>query len=202
MCGLCGSVSAGSAAAHQCTHSALLRSKPRIGHCRTTTRVWHRPRHQRCVLQRPVGNKQPDKQTSKQRNKQTISEEPNGGSGAAAAGRFAQATRSRHDAACALRVPIGDAAAHLEETQKLDVQGIRVLLRHVRQQRLLGSVAGGRDLFQLQADTALQRWMRCSCTVCSAAVTNSLWGRVRLRLCARPPHRPRPYRQERQRVRA
>jgi hypothetical protein len=27
--------------------------------------------------------------------------------------------------------------------------------------------------------------------LCTAAVANSLWGRVRLRLCARPPHRPR-----------
>ena len=34
---LCGSGSAGLAAAHQCTHSALLRSKPRIGHHRART---------------------------------------------------------------------------------------------------------------------------------------------------------------------
>jgi hypothetical protein len=61
----------------------------------------------------------------------------------------------------ALRVPIGDAAAYLEETEQLDVRGVRVLLRHVRQQRLLGS--GGRELRELQADTALRRWMRCSC---------------------------------------
>ncbi len=44
----------------------------------------------------------------------------------------------------ALRVPIGDAAAHLEETQQLDVRGVRVLNRQYRQERLLG--AGGRDL--------------------------------------------------------
>ena len=56
----------------------------------------------------------------------------------------AQATRSRHDAACALRVRIGDAAAYLEETQLLDVRGVRVRRRHSRQQRLLG--AGGRHL--------------------------------------------------------
>ncbi len=42
--------------------------------------------------------------------------------------------------------PICNAAAYLEETQKLDVRGIRVRLRHVRQQRLLGSVAIERDL--------------------------------------------------------
>jgi hypothetical protein len=42
---LCGSGSAGFAAAHQCTHSGLLRSKPRIGHRRATTRVRRRPRH-------------------------------------------------------------------------------------------------------------------------------------------------------------
>ena len=36
------------------------------------------------------------------------------------------------------------ATAYLEETQQLDVQGVRVRLRHVRQERLLG--AGGRDL--------------------------------------------------------
>jgi hypothetical protein len=39
--------SAGLVAAHQCTHSgdALLRSKPRKGDCRATTRVRRRPRH-------------------------------------------------------------------------------------------------------------------------------------------------------------
>ena len=61
----------------------------------------------------------------------------------------------------ALRVPICDAAAYLEETQQLDVRGVRVRLRHVCQERLLG--AGGRDLLKLQPNTALQRWMRCSC---------------------------------------
>ena len=44
--------------------------------------------------------------------------------------------------------------ARLEETQQLDVRGVRVRLHHVRQQRLLG--AGGRDLRELQADTALK----------------------------------------------
>ena len=73
----------------------------------------------------------------------------------------------------ALRVPICDAAAYLEETQQLDVRGVRVRLRHVRQQRLLGSVAIDRDLFELQADTALQRWMRCSC--CAQCVPRQLW---------------------------
>ena len=53
-------------------------------------------------------------------------------------------------------MPIGDAAAYLEETQQLDVRGVRVRLRHVRQQRLLGSVAIDRDLCELQADAALQ----------------------------------------------
>jgi hypothetical protein len=39
------------------------------------------------------------------------------------------------------------------------------------------------------------------CIVCAAAaVANALCGRVRRRLCARPPHRPRPYRQRRPRV--
>ncbi len=56
----------------------------------------------------------------------------------------------------ALRVRIGDAAAYLEETQQLDVRGVRVRLRHVRQQRLLGSVATDRNLCELQADSALQ----------------------------------------------
>ena len=55
------------------------------------------------------------------------------------------------------------ATAYLEETQQLDVRGVRVRLRQVRQQRLLGSVAIDRELLELQADTALQRWMRCSC---------------------------------------
>ncbi len=45
---------------------------------------------------------------------------------------------------CALQVPIWDAAVYHEETQQLDVRGVRVRLRHVRQERLLG--AGGRDL--------------------------------------------------------
>ena len=83
------------------------------------------------------------------------------------------ATRSRHDARCALRVPICDAAAYLEETQQIDVRGVRVRLRHARQQRLLGSVAIDRDLFELQAGTALQRWMRCSC--CAQRVRRQLW---------------------------
>ena len=123
------------------------------------------------------------------------------GSGAAAASRRARETRSRHDATCALRGPICDAAAYLKETQKLDVQGIRALLHHVRQQCLLGSVAIDRDLLELQAGTALQRWMRCSC--CAQHVPWQLWPMhcERRRLCARPPHRPRPYRQERPRVR-
>ncbi len=66
---------------------------------------------------------------------------------------------------------ICDAAAYLEETQELDVRGVRVRLCHTRQQRLLG--AGGRDLFELQAGTALQRWMRCSC--CAQYVPWQLW---------------------------
>jgi hypothetical protein len=41
-----------------------------------------------------------------------------------------------------------------------------VLHRQYRQQRLLG--AGGRELRELQAGTALQRWMRC--TVCAQYV--------------------------------
>ena len=61
---------------------------------------------------------------------------------------------------CALRLLNCDAAAYLEETQKLDVRGVRVRLHHVRQQRLLGSGAGGRDLRELQAGTALQRRVR------------------------------------------
>ena len=68
--------------------------------------------------------------------------------------------------------PICNAAAYLEETQKLDVRGVRVLLRHVRQQRLLGSVAGGRYLFELQASTALSTAMdavQLLCIVCAAA---------------------------------
>ena len=116
------------------------------------------------------------KQTNKQTNKQpqkANSVEPNRGSGAAAASRFAQAPRSRHDAACAPRVPICDAAASLEETQQIDVRGVRVRLRQVRQQRLLGSVAIDRDLRELQADTALQRWMHCSC--CAQRVPRQLW---------------------------
>ena len=48
------------------------------------------------------------------------------------------------------------ATARLEETQQLDVRGVRVRLRHVGQQRLLGSVASGRNLRELQADTALK----------------------------------------------
>ena len=48
------------------------------------------------------------------------------------------------------------ATARLEETQQLDVRGVRVRLRHVGQQRLLGSVAIDRDLRELQADTALK----------------------------------------------
>ncbi len=46
--------------------------------------------------------------------------------------------------------------AYLEETQLLDVRGVRVLCRHVRQQRLLGSGAGGRELRELQAGSAAQ----------------------------------------------
>jgi hypothetical protein len=53
--------------------------------------------------------------------------------------------------------------ARLEETVKLDLRGVRVLRRHVRQQRLLGGGAGDRDLCELQAGTAVQRWMRCGC---------------------------------------
>ena len=55
----------------------------------------------------------------------------------------------------ALRVPICDAASYLEEMQQLDVRGVRVRHRQYRQQRLLG--AGGLDLRELQADTALHR---------------------------------------------
>ena len=69
--------------------------------------------------------------------------------------------------------PICNAAAYLEETQQLDVRGVRVRLRHVRQQHLLGSVAIDRELLELQADTALQRWMRCSC--CAQYVPWHLW---------------------------
>jgi hypothetical protein len=143
------------------------------------------------------GNKQKNKQANKQANELRNSVEPNRGSGAAAASRFARATRSRHDAACALRVPIGDAAAYLEEMQQLDVRGVRVRLRHARQQRLLGSVAIDRDLRELQADTALQRLMRCSC--CSQYAPWQLWPMhcERRRLCALPLHGPRPYPQER-----
>ena len=137
---LCGSGSAGLAAAHQRRQSELLRSLPQKGHYRATTRVRRRPRHRQCVLQRPATNKQPNKQT----NKQTNSVEPSRGSGAADASRCSQATRNRHDATCALRVRICDAAAYLEETQQLDVRGVRALRRHVRQQRLIG--ADGRDL--------------------------------------------------------
>ena len=175
---MCGSGSAGLAEGHQRTHSALLRSnlrsKPRIGHHHATTRVRPRPRHQRCVLHRPVADKQTSKQTHKQTNKQTSKQtnsvEQSRGSGAAAASRCSQATRSRHDATCTLRVPIRDAAAYLEETQQLDVRVVRVRLRHVCQERLLG--AGGRDLLKLQAGAALQRWMRCSC--CAQCVPRRL----------------------------
>ena len=176
------------------------------------------------VLQRPVASKQQtnksaskqigkqtNKQTSKQANKQTNkhskSVEPSKGSGAAAASTCARhraagtmqcradvTSNSGHDAAYALRVPI--CLSCLEETQQLDVRGVRVRLRHVGQQRLLGSVAIDRDLRELQADTALQRWMRCSC--CAHRVPRQLWlmhceRAGRPRLCARPPHRPRPY---------
>ena len=59
--------------------------------------------------------------------------------------------------------------ARLEETQKLDERGVRVLRRHAGQQRLLG--AGGRDLRELQAGTALQRVDAVPqlCAVCAAA---------------------------------
>ena len=57
---------------------------------------------------RKQASKQTNKQASKQANKQTNSVEPNRGSGAAAASRCARATRGRHDATCALRVPISD----------------------------------------------------------------------------------------------
>ncbi len=71
-------------------------------------------------------------------------------------------------------MPICDAAANLEETQELNIRGVRVRLRHVRQQRLLG--AGGRDPFELQADTALQPLDAVQlCTVRAAAVANALW---------------------------
>ena len=118
------------------------------------------PRHPRSGLQEAVAskqtnkqtNKQPNKQpnnqtnkhTNKQTNKQTKSVEPNRMRirqlRADVRGQRAVGT----DAAYALRVRICDAAAYLEETQQLDVRGVRVRLRHVRQQRLLG--AGGRDL--------------------------------------------------------
>ncbi len=191
---LCRSGSAGLAATHQYTHSALLQQTAKKAINRATTRVRRRRRHRWCVLQRPS---QPTKQTNKERNKQpNNSVEPSRGSGAAAASRCLQATRSRHDATCALRVPICDAAAYLEETQKLDVRGVRMRLRHARQQRLLG--AGGRNLRELQADTALQRWMRCGC----ARYARQLWLMHCGTVCdggARPPHRPRPYRQQRPR---
>jgi hypothetical protein len=68
--------------------------------------------------------------------------------------------------------------ARLEDTQKLNVRGAAfgALRRHVRQQRLLGSVAGGRDLRELQDGTALQRWMRCS-FMYTAAETHGVWAR-------------------------
>jgi hypothetical protein len=69
---LCGSGSAGMVAAHQCTHSALLRSTLRIGHHREqTTRVRRRPRHRRGVLQRPVANKQTNERANQQINTYT-----------------------------------------------------------------------------------------------------------------------------------
>ena len=114
------------------------------------------PRHPRSGLQEAVASKQTNKQTTKQPNKQpntqttkqpfkqTKSVEPNRMRirqlRADVRGQRAVGT----DAAYALRVRICDAAAYLEETQQLDVRGVRVRLRHVRQQRLLG--AGGRDL--------------------------------------------------------
>jgi hypothetical protein len=57
--------SAGLVVAHQCRQSgnALLRSKPRKARHRATMRVRRRPRHRRCGLQRPVENKQTNKQT-------------------------------------------------------------------------------------------------------------------------------------------
>ena len=133
-------------------------------------------------------------------------------------GRCARAMRSRHDATCTRcndRAKSAYPTAYLEVTQKLDVRGVRVLLRQNRQQRLVSGpdatctrcndratsarptayleemqqldVRGVRgflrhnrqqrlvDQRELQAGTALQRWMRCSC--CAAAVKNSLWAR-------------------------
>ena len=49
--------------------------------------------------------------------------------------------------------------AYLEETQQLDVRGVRVRLCHVRQQRLLG--VGGRDLRELQAGSAAAMGAQC-----------------------------------------
>ena len=68
------------------------------------------------------------------------------------------------------------AMAYREETQKLDVRGVLVLLRHVRQQRLLASGAGDRDLFELQAGhcRAAMDAVQLLCTVCTAAKTKDV----------------------------
>jgi hypothetical protein len=73
--------------------------------------------------------------------------------------------------------------ARLEVTQKLDVRGVRVLRRLVRQQRLFGSGAGGCDQRELQAGTALlKRWTRCSgcARYCTAAETSRATEALRL----------------------
>jgi hypothetical protein len=73
-----------------------------------------------------------------------------------------------------------------------------VRLCHVRQQRLLGSVAIDRDLLELQAGSALQRWMRCSCCAQYVRQPRPMQSGRAGRPCARPPHRPQPYRQKHQ----
>ncbi len=49
-------------------------------------------------------------------------------------------------------------ATHLEEAQKLGSRGVHVLRFHVREQRLLGSVAGALDLQELHAGSAAMGW--------------------------------------------
>jgi hypothetical protein len=61
------------------------------------------------------------------------------------------AQQQRCNERCACPSP----AARLEETLKLDLRGVRVLRRHVRQQRLLGGGAGGCDPLELPARTAM-----------------------------------------------
>ena len=72
---LCRNGSAGWAAAYQRTHSALLRSKPRIGHHLATTRVRRRPRHRWCFFAK-ASRKQTSKQTNQQANK-SANKQPN-----------------------------------------------------------------------------------------------------------------------------